>query len=164
MHNSCWCHGHQASSNKPGLLPEILYLTSNIAWHHTNWWPLGAFVPSGKILNTTLMFCNFSLIASRQKSIAILGIQDESLLHKLSRWTTSFCTPINSQSKVHLHLWWNKKGAIFKFSWDMTETHCFLSCIQSEFLPPGFLLTLQLSLTFCQWVLTVCVDCLGPAL
>ena len=64
------------------------------------------------------------------------------------RCTVSSFTPIISQSKVHLHLWLKRKTASFRFSWAITETCCPLLDILSAFLPPGFLTTLQMSLTF----------------
>ena len=60
----------------------------------------------------------------------------------------SSCTPVISQSKVHLHLWWSRKVASFRFSWALTETCCPLSGIPLAFLPPGFLTILQMSSTF----------------
>ena len=53
-----------------------------------------------------------------------------------------------SKSKVHLHLWWNKKPPSFRFSWAITKTCCPLLGIPLAFLPPGFLGTLFMSFTF----------------
>ena len=61
--------------------------------------------------------------------------------------TVFSCTPIISQSKVHLHLWWNQKAS-FWFSWASTETCCPLLGILLASLPPCFLTTLQMSSTF----------------
>ena len=70
-----------------------------------------------------------------------------SFLYPASRCTMSPCTLITSQSKVHLHLWLDRKAASFGFSWAITETCCLLSGFPLAFLPQGFLKTLQTSST-----------------
>ena len=49
---------------------------------------------------------------------------------------------------MHLLLWRNRKAASFKFSWAMSKTCCSLLSGLLLSLPPGFLMTLQISLTY----------------
>ena len=65
-----------------------------------------------------------------------------------SRCTVSSGTTIFSQSKVQLHLWWNKKIDSIRFSLTVTETCYPLLGFQLAFIMPGFLMTLQISSTF----------------
>ena len=99
----------------------------------------------------------YSLMASIIPAISdlfIFGSTLGSLYLSLSffwpimRHIVSSFTPFISQSKVHLHLWWSRKTASFRFSCAITETCCPLSGVPWAFLPPGFLTTLQISLTF----------------
>ena len=71
-----------------------------------------------------------------------------SFFWSVKKCTVSSFTPIISQSAVHLHLWCNRKMVSFRFSWAIIETCCPLSGIPSTFLPPDFLITLQMSSTF----------------
>ena len=71
-----------------------------------------------------------------------------SLICPASRHTVSSSTPITSQSKVHLHQWWNRKAASFRFSWAVTDSYRPLSDVLLAFLPPGYLMSLQMSSTF----------------
>ena len=65
----------------------------------------------------------------------------------LSTSRCTVCTPITFQSKMHFQQWWNRKEASFRFSWAMTETCCPLLDVPLAFSLPGFLTTLQMSLT-----------------
>ena len=49
---------------------------------------------------------------------------------------------------MRLHLWWNRMAGSLTFSWAVTDTCFHLVCISSAFLPPDFLTTLQMLLTF----------------
>ena len=102
-------------------------------------------------------YVSMASIISVISDLLILGSTSGSYYLSLSFFcpacwcTVSSCTSLISQSKVHLHLWWDKKAASFRFSWAMTKTCCPLSCIPSAFLQLGFLMTLQMSLNFCSW-------------
>ena len=63
-----------------------------------------------------------------------------------SRCTVSSCFPIIFQSKVHLHLWWNRMAANFRFSWAMIDTFCPLLGIPQALLPPGFLIAVAIDI------------------
>ena len=65
-----------------------------------------------------------------------------------SLWTLSSCTFVNSQMKMHLHLWLNRKAVNFSFFCSMTETWCPRLGALLAFLPPDFLMMLQISTTF----------------
>ena len=65
-----------------------------------------------------------------------------------SRCTVSSCTTITSQPKVHLHQWWNRKTASFRFSWAMTETCCPQLGISLGFLLSCFFTILHVSSIF----------------
>ena len=66
----------------------------------------------------------------------------------IMRCTLSSFTPVISQSKIYLHLWWNRKMASFRLFWAITEICCPLLGIPLAFLPTGFLTTLQMPSTF----------------
>ena len=70
-----------------------------------------------------------------------------SLFCPASRCTLSSLIPITYKLKVDLQIWWNRKAASFTFSWAITKTCCSLSGILLAILPPGFLITLQMSWT-----------------
>ena len=70
-----------------------------------------------------------------------------SLFCPVSRCTDSSHISITFQSKVHLHWWWKRNKASFRFSWAITETCCHLLGIPLASLPSGFLMTLQMLLT-----------------
>ena len=60
----CWCFSHPKSQT---LCLKSSILTSNTMWHCTNGWPMGVFVPSGKILNATLkFFILFATVSSQE--------------------------------------------------------------------------------------------------
>ena len=57
-------------------------------------------------------------------------------------------TPAISESKVHLHLWSNRKMASFRFLWAITQTCCPMLGIPSAYSLLGLLRTLQILSTF----------------
>ena len=87
-----------------------------------------------------------SLVDLRQH-IWILIIVFKPFLHASMQNVFSH-TPITLLSELYLPLWWNRKTASFMFYWAITETCSHLSSITSALLPPGFLMTLQMSSTF----------------
>ena len=105
-------------------------------------YPTGAVV----IPQLDLTYSSVDSIVSTISDSLILGSTFGSLYSSMrffcpaSRCTVSSCTYIISQSKVHLHQWWNRKADNFRFSWAMIDNCCLCSGV-----PPGFLTTLQMS-------------------
>ena len=104
-------------------------------WHNLRYSSMASIIPA---ISGLLIFD--STLGSLYLSL--------SLFWPVMRCTVSSFTHVISQSKVHLHLWWNKKAASFNFYWSIAETYCPLLGIPLAFLPPGFLMTLQMSSTF----------------
>ena len=142
-----------------------LGVTSWWSSHHHEWNTLGNH-HRYELLWCTLMTPQNNLRYSLMNSIvpaisALLTLCSMSvslysffgLFCSTSRCTVYSHSHIISQSKVHLHQWWNRKRASFRFSWAMNETCCSLANIPSTFLPPGFLTTLQSHQCSHPWVL-----------
>ena len=91
-------------------------------------------------------YSSINFIINSMSALLTLGSLFGSLYSSLSifcpvsRHTVSTHTLIVSQSKVHLHQWWNRKTTGFRLSWAIS--------VPLAFLPPGFLMTLQISSFF----------------
>ena len=83
-----------------------------------------------------------------------------SLFCPASRCTVSSCTYVTSQSKVHLHQWWNRKTVSFRFSWAMAETCCPLLGIPQHSCHLASLWHCRCHQHPCLWVLSTFQDCL----
>ena len=59
--------------HKPDLCLKSSILMLNTRWNHANWCHLVAFVPSDKILNATVIFCNSFVTISAQKVLPFLA-------------------------------------------------------------------------------------------
>ena len=93
-------------------------------------------------------------IIPAMSALLTLGIMSKSLYLSSNlfcpgiRCNVPSCTPIISQSILHLHWWWNRETANLRCSWAMTEIFCPLSCVPLAFFPSSFLTKLQMWSTF----------------